>query len=284
MKIITKYKYNLLLIALSFFIFTNASAQLTGMGTRNPQASSLLDMDVSALPINGKKGFLPPRLNLLTNNDITTIPTPAKGLWVYNLSNASSASTAVFKGYTYVWNGTIWDYFSSRDEIIALKIPVEFVLSSKSTTATANLSTTIVPISWASGEILIDNTDIVATTLPSTNFTIKKAGIYEFSGNISYNPAIMPELTSTTLILALQVQTGGVWTTFASNQVVFGHGEVNTIQSIPFPKNLRSFQVNDLVRMVVVKSSGDNHGSTASINARLTTYNTKSLRITYIAQ
>ena len=282
MKVITKY--NLLQIVLSFFILTNASAQLTGIGSSNPHASSLLDMDVSGLPINGKKGFLPPRLNLSANNDITTIPSPAKGLWVYNLNNASSAITSVFKGYTYVWNGTLWDYFSSRDEIIALKTPVEFIVSSKNTTATANLSTTAVPISWASGEILLDNTDIVVSTMPSTDFTIKKAGIYEFSGSISYNPAITAAANSTTFVLALQVQTGGVWTSFASNQVVFGHGEANTIQSIPFPRNLRSFQVNDLVRMVVFRRTGDNHGSAAGIKARLINYNTKSLRINYITQ
>jgi hypothetical protein len=278
--------YKILLMGLCIGFCSNAFAQFTGVGNRNPHASALLDLDVTSLPTNGKKGFLPPRLNLLMNTDVVTVPSPAKGLWVYNLSNAGVGSLAVKSKLTYIWNGTIWDYFSSRDEILALKVPVDFTLSSITDTSTPSLTTTIVPISWNNGDILLANTDIIETSFPSTTIKIKKNGIYEFSGNIGYDPKITVEDNATTLVVALQLSAGGVgpWTTFASTQNTFGYGEVNTIQSIPFPTYLRTFTANDLVRLVVVKPSGTNHGSGAAIRTRLANYISKSFRITYIEQ
>lgn len=281
-----RFKYRILAVCLIILGPTSVFAQLTGIGNRTPHASSLLDLDVSALPANNKKGFLPPRLNLLMNTDVTTIPSPAVGLWVYNLTNAGTGTSAVKSNQTYIWNGTIWDYFSSRDEILELKVPVNFVLSSTNNTSTPNLSTTAVPIPWANGDVLIANGDIIETTFPSSTLKIKKTGIYEFTGNISYNPEISNQRNATTIVVALQVSAGGTgaWTTFASTQNTFGHAEVNIIQSIPFPINLSTFTANDLVRLVVVKPSGTNHGSNAAIKTRLANYISKSFRITYIEQ
>jgi uncharacterized protein (TIGR02145 family) len=70
--------FSIFLIALSLVI----NAQV-GIGTADPHPSAYLDVDVSSLPENGKKGFLLPRVTTAERNAITN---PAKGLMVYNTS------------------------------------------------------------------------------------------------------------------------------------------------------------------------------------------------------
>ncbi|APD06564.1 hypothetical protein UJ101_01035 [Flavobacteriaceae bacterium UJ101] len=74
-----------------------------GVGTSSPNSSAILDVDVTSLPANGKKGFLGPRVALSSNTDQTTIPSPATGLLVYNLGTGGLST----EGYLY-WNGSEW--------------------------------------------------------------------------------------------------------------------------------------------------------------------------------
>ncbi len=68
----------------------------TGIGTTTPHASAKLDVSAN------NKGFLPPRVTLTSATDISTIPSPAEGLLVYNLG-----SVGLQAGY-YFWNGANW--------------------------------------------------------------------------------------------------------------------------------------------------------------------------------
>lgn len=68
----------------------------TGIGTTSPHASAKLEV------ASENKGFLPPRVTLSNVTDVTTIPTPAIGLLVYNLG-----SVGLQAGY-YYWNGANW--------------------------------------------------------------------------------------------------------------------------------------------------------------------------------
>ncbi|SEJ69039.1 hypothetical protein SAMN04487995_5946 [Dyadobacter koreensis] len=54
------------------------------------------------------KGFLPPRIALTSTTDITTIPSPAVGLLVYNTANAGTGATKVTANTMYTWNGQSW--------------------------------------------------------------------------------------------------------------------------------------------------------------------------------
>lgn len=76
-------------------VFLNGNAQ-TGIGTTTPNASAKLDVFAT------DKGFLPPRVTLISASDVATIASPATGLLVYNLG-----STALQAGY-YYWNGSSW--------------------------------------------------------------------------------------------------------------------------------------------------------------------------------
>lgn len=64
-----------------------------GIGTANPDASSILNLDVTSLPSNDKKGFLGPKVALNSPTDITTIPSPAVGLLVYNTGTGTLATS-----------------------------------------------------------------------------------------------------------------------------------------------------------------------------------------------
>ena len=74
------------------------SAQV-GIGTTMPNASSLLDLT------SANSGLLIPRISLLSNTDVVTIPTPLTSLLVYNTGFAPN-------GY-YYWNGSLWAQLST---------------------------------------------------------------------------------------------------------------------------------------------------------------------------
>ncbi|MCX7729287.1 MAG: hypothetical protein N2203_07445, partial [Bacteroidia bacterium] len=98
-----------LLTAATLNIGGMAKAQNVGISANGvaPDNSAMLDVDVSALPNNNKKGMLIPRVALSSNTDVTTIPSPANSLVVYN-TNASmmNGNGAGF----YYWNGSKWIY------------------------------------------------------------------------------------------------------------------------------------------------------------------------------
>ena len=74
----------------------------TGIGTTTPHASAKLDVTAT------NKGFLPPRIALLSTTDVVTITSPATGLVVYNTNSAGSSPNAVVPGY-YYWDGSKWN-------------------------------------------------------------------------------------------------------------------------------------------------------------------------------
>ena len=91
---------------------TGAIAQV-GIGTSNPDASAKLHVEAT------NKGFLPPRVSLTSTTDVTTIPTPAAGLLVYNTATAGSSPNNVTPGY-YYYTGTSWSRLSTAASLDGL--------------------------------------------------------------------------------------------------------------------------------------------------------------------
>lgn len=89
--------------AVLFAFFINFSNAQVGIGTTNPDASSLLDLKST------NSGLLIPRVNLTATTDNTTIPNPANSLLVFN----SNTQNDVTPGY-YYWN-TKWLRLSVED-------------------------------------------------------------------------------------------------------------------------------------------------------------------------
>ncbi|GIV30017.1 MAG: hypothetical protein KatS3mg028_1083 [Bacteroidia bacterium] len=77
-----------------------------------PNNSALLDVDAAGLPSNNKKGLLIPRVALSSNTDVTTIPSPANSLVVYNTNAAMTNGNGV--GF-YYWDASAnkWMYMAT---------------------------------------------------------------------------------------------------------------------------------------------------------------------------
>ena len=90
--------------------FTVTSTGSVGIGTIEPDESSILELNVNDLATGSKKGFLGPRVALTSINDVATIPNPAVGLLVFNLG---TVSTFTYVGYIF-WNGSEWRALDGR--------------------------------------------------------------------------------------------------------------------------------------------------------------------------
>ncbi|MBL7934647.1 MAG: tail fiber domain-containing protein [Bacteroidia bacterium] len=106
-------------IALLFILFSmSAFSQNVGINSTGatPNASAMLDVDVSSLAANAKKGLLIPRVALASRIDVSTIPSPATSLLVYNTftSAVATASDNVTPGF-YYYDGAKWNAFSAND-------------------------------------------------------------------------------------------------------------------------------------------------------------------------
>jgi len=78
-----------------------------GIGTSTPDASAVLDITSS------NKGVVFPRVTLTSRTDNTTIPSPAKGLMVYNTGTDTNFK---IEGYLF-WDGAEWRIFNSGQTI-----------------------------------------------------------------------------------------------------------------------------------------------------------------------
>lgn len=76
-----------------------------GMNGNNPNKSAALDLD------SNNKGFLMPRISLLSSTDNVTINFPAKSLLIYNTANRAD----VVEGF-YFWDSAKWVKISSKTD------------------------------------------------------------------------------------------------------------------------------------------------------------------------
>ncbi len=95
-----------------FFLFLAAAVAAycqegISIGGGSPHASAVLDIKAPG------KGLLPPRVSLTGSADISTIPSPATGLVVYNTATAGTALNHVTPGY-YYFTGVHWLGIGSR--------------------------------------------------------------------------------------------------------------------------------------------------------------------------
>lgn len=92
-------KIVLTLSALLFCYFVYS--QSVGIGTNNPNPSAILEIADST------KGFLPPRVALISTASSNPVTNPAAGLLVFNTATSGTVPNNVTPGY-YFWNGTKW--------------------------------------------------------------------------------------------------------------------------------------------------------------------------------
>ena len=83
-----------------------AVAQSIGIGTAAPNPSAMLEVQ------SANKGLLIPRVVLLSETDVVSIPNSSISLLVYNLNFALPAGA----GY-YYWSGTKWNKIIAKDDL-----------------------------------------------------------------------------------------------------------------------------------------------------------------------
>ena len=85
-----------LALAASSCFLTHVSMAQVGIGTSSPAGSAMLDVTAT------NKGFLPPRVDLTSSTDASTISSPVAGLLVY-----CTGAGGLSAGY-YYWSGSVW--------------------------------------------------------------------------------------------------------------------------------------------------------------------------------
>lgn len=281
---------NITLILVSLILIsTQVKAQFTGVQTRSPKASALLDMDASNFADGNKKGFLMPRVSLTRTNLAAPVTSPSTGLWVFNI-NSTTGANAVTANNVYMWSGSAWEPYSSTADVqlrlspddYFMKSSVDFLLNS---TALANFNnSTLVAVPWEISSVAIANPSYVELNADLETFKVNKTGFYEISGFINYNPKISSNSSKTALRLVLQVNKSGVWTDRIAVNSTFEEMATNTVQTITIPVDIIKLDQGDQFRFMITKpsaGSNTNHGSNAGITSIIGDLR-KSFRITFI--
>lgn len=120
------------------FLITYSTFAQTGIGTTTPHASAKLEVSAS------NKGFLPPRIALLSTTDVATITSPATGLVIYNTATAGTTPTNVLPGY-YYWDGSKWNGLVDQSALNAFSgyVP-NYAQSNASSMSTGTVGASIV--------------------------------------------------------------------------------------------------------------------------------------------
>lgn len=264
-------KINLFITLFVIFMFPLKMIAQVGIGTGSPDASSVLDVNVSTLSNTNKKGVLLPRVNLLYNRDIVTIANPTEGLVVYNLQDSNDAgdlTTAVTKDTFYFWDGTKWVDITTIDVVKRELLPqVFFIVGNQNQyTNTVNATTPIVidfqdhPSPNASSSTIYLNSGNNISLNADNTFTIHKTGSYEVSGSIVQNP-YSPNGTNIEFIIQSSSD-GSTWTDLAKNTAVWGEGTSGNSKTIIISPIVISLNQNEFIRCVIYSTYGT-HGNNA---------------------
>ncbi|MGG5208949.1 hypothetical protein ACQWU4_08370 [Chryseobacterium sp. MIQD13] len=175
--------------------FTITSTGRVGIGTTEPNASAILDVNVDGLAVGSKKGLLGPKVALTSQTDQVTIPSPVAGLLVYNLGTGGLGYT----GYVF-WNGTEWRTFNNGSlapgTLGAITCNGVTLSPGTYTAGTPYTGTMNVPYTGGNGGVYAAQTvgpvNGLTATLPAGNFNVG-------SGILSYTVSGMPTASSPTL-------------------------------------------------------------------------------------
>lgn len=268
-------------------IFSNSYSQI-GIGTTNPNPSSIVDMDVSTQTT--KKGFLPPLVSLTDNADITTISNPTNGMTAYNLNDGGSGLNFINGNRISYWDTNKWQSLTSLGEIRSLRQSIDYI---NSTDDQQNFTTDgvlsnfnngeLVIVEWSNADIVIPNTNDIS--LENNVFTIKTPSAYQLSGSIIVKP-IINSTENTQIIMVIQTSTDGSnWTNIFGLSTPVERLIANKAQTLAIPQILHRFAANTQMRIALYKPQG---ATDVQANSGIIVNNTgdssKSIRLTRIRE
>lgn len=262
-KIINKF----LIFSILFLGIINQLTAQTGIGTTVPHPSTVLEINSS----EQMGGVLLPRVNLLNNTDQTTVPNPIAGLMVFNTQNSGTGTNRIEANNFYIWDGTRWDKVVSIIDLKNLLLPqVFFVQETSSQTISGSQLSSL----NNNGEVIVtfNNTNVVVNngnhiSLLNNEFHINTTGEYEISSYINYNCRIEnPNSNLTNAIFRIQKSSnnGTTWETIAQSTAVYGEGTGGFSRTLINPPTVIQLSENDIMRCVVTKTIGADHGSSGT--------------------
>ncbi len=146
------------------------SAGNMGIGTTTPHASAILDVAAT------NKSFRIPNVSLSDGADIITIPTPQKGMIVYNTNGNQFA----------FYDGTLW-----RQPVVQITSVVAPQLVGVMQSNTTNTTFTVGNI-WYDTKVYDPENAMTLGTSPSdpAKYTVKKAGVHQVFINFTHSGGI----------------------------------------------------------------------------------------------
>lgn len=185
-----KYVFILNVVILSVF-----SQGQVGIGTDSPDNSAILDLDVSLLDTNNKKGFLGPRVALENETDQTTIPSPAIGLLVYNLGTAGLK----LEGYLF-WDGERWLRFVSGSTESPSITSLDCTLARMSPALFAQgvpyEGVMTIPYTGGNGGYYQTGSPIASTGVTGLTATLQSGNLAHGNGELVYSVSGIPSASS----------------------------------------------------------------------------------------
>ncbi|RZL54674.1 MAG: hypothetical protein EOO93_19875 [Pedobacter sp.] len=265
-----KVKLILLFFALSHFAYAQ-----NGIGTKTPDASSILELSSS------NKGFKGPNISLTGRLDQTL--SPERGLIVFNTANAGVSPNQVYANRYYFWNGAEWvslPGFSAIEELI-----VPRVFYAKSAIAQSYSFTNDSEILVLSFGTIDMNTLSMITPSAGNTFRVNKSGLYELSSYMNYNPnGSSSNRALQNLIIQKGTSASGPWIPVAGARGNWGKGSASDFKTIIVPITAVQLVEGEFLRVITAcpYPDGSSQQGTASIATTNNTPIAKSLNIRLI--
>jgi len=177
----------LIILIVVLMIVSSVKGQVKIGENSAPDPSAILELKSTT------RGFLPPRVVLISTAATTPVTSPATGLIVYNISTYGTSPNNVVPGY-YIWNGTVWaPYFAT--------LPITY-------TAPNTFSTIVVT---QGGDTNI--------TIPGYTYTVLQSGYYILETSTMVQNMTSVPLSCNLYVNVLQTRNGTVIGSWVKNQV-----------------------------------------------------------------
>ncbi|MEO8935008.1 MAG: hypothetical protein ABI295_11945 [Xanthomarina sp.] len=180
-------KKDIILLSLFFFLFLEISAQV-GIGTTNPDASSILDVESS------NSGVLIPRITLTSTLIAAPVVSPATSLLIYNTNTINDVSPGF-----YFWNVDHWSRMSDSSNNSLSKVYGE-IYDNQSRQNLPRTSRQQMnpgqPINFNVAQEIQGVIPIPPAPLTHHGFEIVTSGIYRVSYALSIDMWVSPETTT----------------------------------------------------------------------------------------
>lgn len=265
-----------ILCSLLLFLPCYGHAQV-GINTRQVAPSALLEIE-SRDPVDPsrRRGMLIPHVALRNKTDVTTIPSPARGLWVFNTANAGVGTQRVYKDFYYHWTGTKWQRLVTTDFVLDALIDRVYAIEDddvvvRSATATNapnpdyeghNTDFTVL----FNHAPTIDRGGLLTKVNNGEYFVVNTTGTYDISAFINYNPKADPERQAfLNLYLQRRRTHDERWEDMVCSRMSWGKGVGSMLRTIFLPSQPVFLQAGEEIRLIhCAPNIGSSHGKTGA--------------------